>query len=73
MLTNDTIPLTGYDGVVDGAPAFVDAANGDYPLQRTSAGIDMAPAADFFCTDGNPSRMRGAPASRRNAAQIVSH
>jgi hypothetical protein len=54
VLTNDTIPLTGYDGIVDGVPAFVDAANGDYHLERSSPGVDMAPAADGVDRDGNP-------------------
>lgn len=54
ILTNDTIPLTGYEGIVDGVPLFVDPANGDYHLQRTSPGVDMAPALDGVDLDGNP-------------------
>jgi len=54
VLTNDTIPLTGYDGIVDGVPAFVDAVDGDYHLQRSSPGVDMAPAIDGVDRDGNP-------------------
>ncbi len=54
VLTNDTIPLTGYEGIVDGAPLFVDEANGDYHLLRTSPGVDMAPALDGVDLDGNP-------------------
>ncbi len=54
VLTNDTIPLTGYDGIVDGVPAFVDAANGDYHQVRSSPGVDMAPAVDGIDLDGNP-------------------
>jgi len=54
ILTNDTIPFTGYDGIVDGAPEFVDAANGDYHQARTSLGVDFAPANDGTDLDGNP-------------------
>ena len=54
ILTNDTIPFTGYDGIVDGAPQFADAANGDYHQALTSPGVDFAPANDGVDLDGNP-------------------
>ena len=54
ILTNDTISFTGYTGIVDGAPVFVDAANGDYHQARTSPGVDFAPAIDGVDLDGNP-------------------
>jgi len=54
ILTNDTIPFTGHAGIIDGAPQFVDAANGDYRLARTSPGVDFAPAIDGVDFDGNP-------------------
>lgn len=54
ILTNDTIPFTGLAGILDGAPVFVDAASGNYHLQRTSPGVDFAPAIDGVDFDGNP-------------------
>ena len=54
ILTNDTIPFTGYLGIVDGAPLFVNAANGDYHQARNSPGVDFAPANDGVDLDGNP-------------------
>ena len=54
ILTNDTIPFTGHDGIIDGAPLFVDAANGDYHQARNSPGVDFAPANDGVDLDGNP-------------------
>ena len=39
---------------VDGAPQFVDAANGDYHQALTSPGVDFAPANDGVDLDGNP-------------------
>jgi hypothetical protein len=54
LLTNDTIPFTGHAGIVDGAPLFVDAANGDYHQARNSPGVDFAPANDGMDLDGNP-------------------
>jgi predicted outer membrane repeat protein len=42
ILSNDisTLPV---DTVIEGAPTFIDAANGDYHLQPTSLGVDFAP------------------------------
>ncbi|MFI4969167.1 MAG: hypothetical protein ACHP7D_03105 [Lysobacterales bacterium] len=54
ILTNDTIPFTGYPGIVDGMPLFVDVANGDYHQARNSPGVDFAPANDGVDLDGNP-------------------
>jgi hypothetical protein len=54
VLTNDTGTFAGGVGILAGAPVFVDAANADYHLQRSSPGIDEAPAADGLDLDGNP-------------------
>lgn len=54
ILTNDTIPFDGHVGIVDGAPQFVDAANGDYHQAPSSPGVDFAPANDGIDLDGNP-------------------
>jgi hypothetical protein len=54
VLTNDTGSFVGGTGILAGTPLFVDAANGDYHLQRSSPGIDEAPAADGLDLDGNP-------------------
>jgi hypothetical protein len=53
VLTNSAVSLNG-DTIVVGTPNFVDAANGDYHLLRTSLGVDMAPALDGLDLDGNP-------------------
>ena len=53
-LTNSDVSLGGGEGIVVGTPTFVDAANGDYHLQRTSMGVDMAPGLDGLDLDGNP-------------------
>ena len=54
VLTNSAVSLNGGDTIVVGTPNFVDAANGDYHLVRTSLGVDMAPALDGLDLDGNP-------------------
>ena len=54
VLTNDTGTFAGGTGILAGAPLFVDATNGDYHLQRSSPGIDEAPAIDGLDLDGNP-------------------
>jgi hypothetical protein len=43
LLTNDKTSLPAGEGIVVGAPTFVDAANGDYHLQANSLGLDFAP------------------------------
>ena len=43
VLTNNASTLAGGTFIVDGEPAFVNRAGGDYHLQRTSFGIDLAP------------------------------
>ncbi len=43
VLTNDTSSFVGGAGIEQGAPTFVDVANGDYHQQRTSLGVDYAP------------------------------
>jgi hypothetical protein len=53
VLSNDIGSLPPGDGVVQGAPTFVDAAGGDYHLAPFSLGIDAAPATtDAFDLDG---------------------
>lgn len=54
VMTNDAGTLAGGTDIVDGAPIFVDAANGDYHLSRDSLGIDFAPAKAGLDLDGNP-------------------
>jgi len=54
VLTNDANPFTGGTGIVEGAPAYVDAANGDYHQTRTSPGVDFAPAPNGSDLDANP-------------------
>ncbi|MEP7041588.1 MAG: hypothetical protein ABI843_00910 [Dokdonella sp.] len=54
VLTNDTRSFVNGPGILAGAPLFVDAANADYHLQRSSPGIDEAPAIDGVDLDGNP-------------------
>lgn len=55
VLANNASTLNGGFAVVQGAPSFVDAANQDYHLTRTSLGVDFAPAgATAFDLDGNP-------------------
>ena len=41
-------------GLVDGEPTFVDAASGDYHLERTSLGVDFAPTQGGVDLDGEP-------------------
>jgi hypothetical protein len=54
ILTNDAVSLVGHTGIVNAVPSFVNAANGDYHLQRHSRGVDMAPALDGVDFDGQP-------------------
>lgn len=55
VLTNNTDSFVGGPGILAGAPLFVDAANADYHLQRSSPGVDEAPAIDNrLDLDGNP-------------------
>ncbi len=54
VLTNNTDAFVGGTGILSGAPLFVDAANADYHLQRSSPGIDEAPANSGLDLDGNP-------------------
>ncbi|HEV7490927.1 MAG TPA: hypothetical protein VGO25_08985, partial [Rhodanobacteraceae bacterium] len=54
VLTNSAASLSGGFGIVEGTPAFVDVANGDYHLVRTSPGVDMAPVLGDVDLDGNP-------------------
>src|SRR5262249_38975805 len=44
VLANNASTLAGGTGIVQGAPSFVDAANQDYHLARTSPAVDFAPA-----------------------------
>jgi hypothetical protein len=56
-LVNDASTLTTggiVAGLLEGAPTFVDSANGDYHLVRTSLGVDYAPELDGFDLDGSP-------------------
>jgi len=54
VLTNSAVSLGSGDGIVVGAPTYVNAGGGDYHLAPTSMGIDMAPALDGADLDGNP-------------------
>ena len=52
VLTNDTGSFASGPGILSGAPLFADA---DYRLQRSSPGVDEAPAIDSrLDLDGNP-------------------
>ena len=54
MLSNDTSTLVHDGTIVQGTPTFVDATNGDYHLQRSSAGVNFAPAGTAATDlDGN--------------------
>lgn len=54
VLSTDISTLPVVDGIMAGAPTYVDAANADYHLQLTSLGIDYAPwsASDGRDLDG---------------------
>jgi hypothetical protein len=54
VLTNDTSSFVSGPGILAGTPTFVDAASGDYHLQRSSPGVDVAPEIDGIDLDGNP-------------------
>jgi len=54
VLSNETGSLGGGTGITQGAPTFVDTANEDYHLARTSLGVDSAPAQDGMDLDGLP-------------------
>ncbi|HJT98402.1 MAG TPA: hypothetical protein VJ696_08815 [Rhodanobacteraceae bacterium] len=54
VLGTDVGTLAGGTDLVDGAPSYVDAASGDYHLERTSLGVDFAPADGSVDRDGNP-------------------
>ena len=54
VLTNNASTLAGGTAIVDGEPDYVDRANGDYHLQRSSFGVDFAPAEEGVDRDGNP-------------------
>lgn len=54
VLATDTSTLPAAAGIDQGEPLYVDAANFDYHLQPTSAGIDFAPASGGQDLDGNP-------------------
>jgi hypothetical protein len=51
LLSNDTSTLPVNTGVLQGEPTFFDPTNGDYHLQRTSLGVDFAPAANGLDLD----------------------
>jgi hypothetical protein len=54
VLTNNASTLAGGTYIVDGEPLFVDAGGGDYHLQRSSFGVDIAPAESGVDLEGNP-------------------
>jgi hypothetical protein len=54
VLATDTSTLPAVPGVLKGQPTYVDADHGDYHLQPTSAGIDVAEAKGGIDLDGNP-------------------
>lgn len=55
VLTNNTTAFVGGPGIMQGTPLFVDVANGDYHQQRTSPGVDVAPAiSGVLDLDGYP-------------------
>ncbi len=53
VLATDTSTLPSAAGIDQGQPTYVDAANHDYHLQPTSAGIDFAPSKGGQDLDGN--------------------
>jgi hypothetical protein len=54
VLATNVSTLAGGVALVDGEADFVDRANGDYHLQRTSIGVDFAPALNGSDLDRNP-------------------
>jgi predicted outer membrane repeat protein len=54
VMADDTDGLPAQDDIVQASPLFVDAANGDYHLQRTSPGVDFAPAGGGTDLDRHP-------------------
>lgn len=52
VLSNDVSTLPPSADVMEGAPTFVDAANGDYHLQLNSLGVDFAPTGTGIDLDG---------------------
>lgn len=54
VLATNVGTLAGGVGLVDGEADFVDRANGDYHLQRTSIGVDFAPNATGSDLDRHP-------------------
>jgi hypothetical protein len=61
VLATDTSTLPSAAGIDQGQPTYVAAANHDYHLQPTSAGIDFAPAKGGIDLDGNPRDVDLAP------------
>jgi hypothetical protein len=56
-LVNNSSPFVGTNdvGIQQGAPTFVDSANGDYHLKSTSLGVNYAPAGiSTVDLDGKP-------------------
>ena len=53
-LLGDGAGFSSGTGITVGRPTFVDAANADYHLQRTSPGVDYAPAGSGIDLDGHP-------------------
>ena len=54
VLANNVGTLVGGVNLVDGAPTYVDAGNGDYHLQRTSFGVDWTEPDGVVDLEGNP-------------------
>ncbi len=54
MLATDTATLPAANGIDQGEPDYVDAADKDYHLKPTSIGVDFAPANGGNDLDGNP-------------------
>lgn len=54
VLATDTSTLPVGTGVIEGEPTYVNAGAGDYHLQRSSLGVDYAPAAGGNDLDRKP-------------------